>query len=253
MMERFELGMAAQKVHDFLWNEYCDWYIEMAKPRFSAEEESKDTAIAVLNSVFADTLKLLHPFMPFITEEIYQSLPGTKGSIMISEWPKAGKVYAAEEKAMENVMELVRGIRNLRAEMNVPANRKASISILASKETRPDYEMCADYISRLAYASEIRFIESKAEIPENAVSVVAPGAEGYMPLGELVDIAKEIARLDAEAQRLNNEIKRSQGMLSNARFIEKAPESVVIEEKEKLKKYKEMLGAVLQRRSEFKI
>jgi valyl-tRNA synthetase len=172
---------------------------------------------------------------------------------MVSKWPEAGKVYSAEEKAMQNVMELVRGIRNLRAEMNVPANKKASISILASQETRPDYEMCADYIARLAYASEIKYIENKSEVPENAVSVVGPGAEGYMPLGDLIDIAKEIARLDAEAQRLKNEIKRSEGMLSNTRFIEKAPMSVVNEEKEKLRKYNDMLEAIEQRRGELKV
>ncbi len=253
LIERFELGMAAQKVHDFLWNEYCDWYIEMAKPRLnSSNDADRNTAVSVLNLVLADTLKLLHPFMPFITEEIYMSLPATSGSVMVSDWPKAGKRYAAEEKAMESVMEMVRGIRNLRSEMNVPANRKAAVNILASGEARADYEMCAQYIERLAYASEVRFISDKSEVPENSVSVVGAGAEAFMPLGELIDISKEISRLEGEAKKLEGEIKRSEGLLSNARFMEKAPESVVNEEKEKLRKYREMLNAIIQRLSELK-
>jgi len=249
LMERFELGMAAQKVHDFLWNEYCDWYIEMAKPRLSSSGGSKDAAVSVLNFVLAETLKLLHPFMPFITEEIYLSLPAAEGSIMVSQWPRPGKTYRAEEKAMLYVMEMVRGIRNARAEMNVPAGKKARVSILAAPETRGGYEACAGYIARLAYASEVVFIEGESQIPEKAVSVVGPGATAYMPLGELIDVAKEMERLDSEAKRLENEIKRSQGMLSNPRFVEKAPESVVNEERDKLKKYEEMLAAVRARRS----
>ena len=247
-IERFELGMAAQKVHDFLWNEYCDWYIEMAKPRLNSDDTAdKNTAVSVLNFVLADTLKLLHPFMPFITEEIYKSLPATTGSIMISKWPEAGSIYDVEEKAMQNVMEMVRGIRNLRSEMNVPANRKAVISILASGESRPDYEMCAQYIARLAYASEIKFIESKKDVPENSVSVVGTGAEAFMPLGELIDIDKEVARLEGEAKRLEGEIKRAEGLLSNSRFVDKAPAAVVQEERDKLAKYHDMLAAINQR------
>ncbi|MGE5496215.1 MAG: valine--tRNA ligase [Burkholderiales bacterium] len=253
LIERFELGMAAQKVHDFLWNEYCDWYIEMAKPRLNSDNEAdKNTAVSVLNFVLADTLKLLHPFMPFITEEIYKSLPATTGSIMVSKWPEAGTRYDVEEKAMQNVMEMVRGIRNLRSEMNVPANRKAEISILASGESRQDYEMCAQYIARLAYASGIKFIESKKDVPKNSVSVVGTGAEAFMPLGELIDIDKEIARLEGEAKRLEGEIKRAQGLLSNSRFVDKAPAAVVEEERNKLAKYSDMLAAINQRLSEFR-
>ncbi len=253
LIERFELGMAAQNVHDFLWNEYCDWYIEMAKPRLNSDDEAdRNTAISVLNHVLMETLKLLHPFMPFITEEIYKSLPEAKGSIMVSDWPKPGKVYSAEEKAMEKVMEMVRGIRNMRSEMNVPANRKAALSIIAMKQARYDYEMCAQYIARLACASEIKFIESKADIPENSVSVVGTGAEAFIPLGELIDIDKEIARLEGEAGKLEDEIKRSEGLLSNSKFTDKAPEKVVQEEKEKLKKYRDMLETIKARLGELK-
>ncbi|MGI5850164.1 MAG: valine--tRNA ligase, partial [Christensenellales bacterium] len=217
-IERFELGMAAQKVHDFLWNEYCDWYIEMAKPRLYGEDEAdKDTAVSVLNHVLADTLKLLHPFMPFITEEIYSSLSMTKGSIMVSKWPKPGTVYDIEEKAMQNVMELIRSIRNIRAEMNVAANKKAELRIIASKEAREDYKLCTAYIERLAYASGIQFIADKSGIPDNAVSVIGVGAEAFIPLGELIDIDKEIARLDDEAKKLQGEILRAEGKLANSK------------------------------------
>ena len=251
LIERFELGMAAQKLHDFLWSEYCDWYIEMAKPRLNAEDEAdKQTAVSVLNTVLEGTLKLLHPFMPFITDEIYQSLPGTTGSIMVSAWPAPGKTYAVEEKAMANVMELIRGIRNIRAEMNVPAGKRAALKILASGDARADYEMCAIYIERLGFASSLEFIADKAGVPANAVSVIGVGAEAFMPLGELIDIDKEIARLSAEAERLEREIKRAEGKLSNPGFTAKAPAAVVQEERDKLSNYHDMLAAVTQRKSE---
>ena len=253
MIEKFDLGMAATKVHDFLWNEYCDWYIEMSKPRlFGDDEAAKSTAVSVLNSVLADTMKLLHPFMPFITEEIYQSLPASEGSIMVSEWPEPGAVYESEQKAMQNVMEMIRGIRNVRAEMNVPANKKAALRILAVEDVKDDYAICAPYIEKLAYASEIQFIDDKADVPQNAVSVVGVGAEAFLPLGDLIDIEKEIARLDGEAKRLEGEIKRAEGKLNNKNFVDKAPENVVLAEKEKLEKYKEMHVSVVQRSKELK-
>ena len=249
LIERFELGMAAQKVHDFLWNEYCDWYIEMAKPRLMGED-GKETAVAVLNAVLADTMKLLHPFMPFITEEIYQSLPGTQGSIMVAAWPKPQLVYEAEQKAISNVMEMIRGIRNVRAEMNVPAGKKAAIRILTGSDVRADYEMCAAYIERLAYASEVVFIDNKADVPENAVSVIGVGAEAFMALGDLIDIDKEIARLQDEADKLAVEIKRAEGKLANKSFVDKAPEKVVQAERDKLVQYQDKRDAVLTRMKE---
>lgn len=247
-IEKFELGMAAQKVHDFLWNEYCDWYIEMAKPRLLGDDaQGKTTAVSVLNAVLADTLKLLHPFMPFITEEIYTSLPGTQGSIMVSDWPKAGKTYDMEQKAMTGVMEMIRAIRNVRAEMNVPASKKAAINILASDNVKSDYRLCAQYIERLAFGASVSFIDDKDAVPGNAVSVVAVGAEAFMPLGELIDIEKEIARLRDEAAKLENEIKRAHGKLSNKSFVEKAPEKVVQVERDKLADYEAKLSAVRAR------
>ncbi len=247
MIDRFELGMAAQTLYDFLWSEYCDWYIEMAKPRFN-DETQKDTAVSVLNAVMKDTLKLLHPFMPFITEEIYQTMPGTEGSIMLSAWPKAGKKYKAEEKAMEAVMEMIRGIRNIRAEMNVPANRRAKLLLLASEDTKADYEMCAQYIERLASVSEIVWISDKTEAPANAVSVIGTGAEAFMPLGDLIDIEKEVTRLMAEEKRLQGEIARAEGKLNNPGFTGKAPAEVVQQERDKLENYREQLAAAEQRR-----
>jgi valyl-tRNA synthetase len=248
-IERFELGMAAQKLYEFLWSEYCDWYIEMAKPRFN-DEAQKDTAVSVLNAVLKDTLKLLHPFMPFITEEIYQTMPGTEGSIMLSAWPKAGKKYKAEERAMEAVMEMIRGIRNIRVEMNVPANKRAKLLLLASEGVKADYEMCAQYIMRLASASEIVWISEKNEVPANAVSVIGTGAEAFMPLGDLIDIGREIERLTAEEKRLQGEIARAEGKLNNPGFTGKAPAQVVQEEQGKLENYREQLAAAQQRRSQ---
>lgn len=252
-IEKFELGMAASKVHDFLWNEYCDWYIEMAKPRLLGDDEDgKNTTVSVLNYVLADTLKLLHPFMPFITEEIYTSLPISDGSIMISSWPTDRGTYEVEEKAMQNVMELIRAIRNVRSEMNVPANKRAAISILATDEAKADYEMCSAYIKRLAFGSSVSFIADKSDVPENAVSVIGVGAEAFMPLGELIDIEKEIARLEDEAKKLEGEIKRANGKLNNTSFVDKAPEKVVQAERDKLAEYEKKLEAVLQRSKELK-
>lgn len=252
-IEKFELGMAASKVHDFLWNEYCDWYIEMAKPRLLGDDkDGKNTTVSVLNYVLADTLKLLHPFMPFITEEIYTSLPISDGSIMISRWPTDRGTYEVEEKAMQNVMELIRAIRNVRSEMNVPANKRAAISILATDEAKADYEMCSAYIERLAFGSSVSFIADKSDVPENAVSVIGVGAEAFMPLGELIDIEKEIARLEDEAKKLEGEIKRANGKLSNKSFVDKAPEKVVQAERDKLAEYEKKLEAVLQRSKELK-
>ena len=248
-IERFELGMAAQKLYEFLWSEYCDWYIEMAKPRFN-DEAQKDTAVSVLNAVLKDTLKLLHPFMPFITEEIYQTMPGTEGSIMTSAWPKAGKKYKAEEKAMEAVMEMIRGIRNIRAEMNVPTGKKAKLLLLASPDARADYEMCAQYIERLASVSEIVWIADKSSVPENAVSVIGTGAEAFMPLGDLIDVGKEIERLAAEEKRLQGEIARAEGKLNNPGFTGKAPAEVIQQERDKIVNYREQLAAAQQRRAQ---
>ena len=252
-IDKFELGMAAGKVHDFLWNEYCDWYIEMTKPRLLGDDEDgKNTTVSVLNYVLADTLKLLHPFMPFITEEIFLSLPVSDGSIMISNWPIERGRYETEEKAMSSVMEMIRAIRNVRSEMNVPANKKAAINILSSQESRADYEMCSVYIERLAYGSSVSFIDDKSGVPADAVAVVCIGAEAFMPLDELIDIDKEKARLAEEAKKLEVEINRAQGKLNNKSFTDKAPQNVVQAERDKLDEYKSKLDAVLRRSAELK-
>ncbi len=253
LMERFELGMAAQKLHDFLWSELCDWYIEMAKPRLTGTDQAdKQTAVSVLNHALVITMKLLHPFMPFITEEIYQTLPGTQGSIMVSPWPTAEKKYDAEERIMSSVMSLIRGIRNIRAEMNVPAGKKALIRILAAPDAKSGYQICAKYIERLGMASRVEFIDDKASVQEKVVSVIGAGAEAFMALGELIDIDKELTRLDNEAARLENEIRRAESKLSNPGFVSKAPENVVQEERDKVSTYSDMLASVRQRKAEIK-
>ena len=246
-MERFDLGLAAQKVYDFAWSEFCDWYIEMAKPRLYGEDKSqKQQTLAVLTYVLRDTLKLLHPFMPFITEEIYLSLPGAEETIMLSAYPKGkGLAYEKEAQAMQDVMELIRSIRNVRAEMNVPPSQKTSLTVLTAQKDA--IETCGEYIKKLAYASEVSAIDDKAGIPANSVSAVCAIGEAYMPLAELIDIEKELARLGKEAEKMETEISRAQGKLGNKAFTEKAPQNVVDEEQKKLQKYREMLKNVQDR------
>lgn len=251
LIERFELGLAAQKLHDFIWSEYCDWYIEMAKPRLlGSDEKDKQTAVSVLVGVLKTTLKLLHPFMPFITEEIYQNLPGTFGSIMVSDWPEAKNKYPKAEKALHSVMEIIRGIRNIRAEMDVLQKNRPVIKILAAEKYRDDYQICEKYIERLALASSIEFIADKSSVPDNAISVIGVGAEAFMALDELIDIEKELLRLKQETNRLKGEIARAESKLGNKGFTQKAPESVVRAEREKLQTYREMLNAVQTRQAE---
>lgn len=252
-MEKYEFGLAAQKVYDFLWNEFCDWYIEMAKPRlFGDNEEDKETVKFVLTKTLLDTLKLLHPFMPFITEEIYLAFEGRDESIMISAWPMAsGDHYSEEAQAMESVMELIRSIRNIRAEMNVPPSKKARLLILADAKGKKTVSMCETYLEKLAYASEISFIHDKQEAPKNAVSTMQTIAEVYMPLEELIDIQKEIERLKKEKNSLEGEISRLNIKLSNPGFINKAPAKVIEEEKEKFIKYEDMLKKVNERLGRF--
>ena len=246
-MERFDLGIAVQKVYDFAWSEFCDWYIEMAKPRLYGEDKSqKNGTLAVLVHVLKNTLKLLHPFMPFVTEEIYCSLPGTGETIMLSEWPKAQTLsYEKDAQAMQDVMDLIRSIRNIRTEMNVPPSHKANITVLTAQAY--EIELCREYIKRLAYASDVTVTGGKSGVPENSVSVVCAIGEAYMPLAELIDIESEIARLGKESENLQGEIKRAEGKLNNPGFVGKAPVSVVEEEKGKLAKYQGMLQKIEDR------
>ena len=249
-MEKYELGIAVQKVYDFLWDELCDWYIEMAKVRlWKAEEDPKaaNDALWTLRTALTEGLKLLHPYMPFITEEIYCTLLPEEESIMISEWPvyREERNFPDAEKAIEGFKEVVRGIRNTRTEMNVPNNRKTSLHIVAKDaETAAMYENSKKSFVNLAFAKEILVQTDKNGISEDAVSVVVSNAVVYMPLEDLIDKDKEIERLTKETERLTKEIARCEGMLNNPNFVNKAPASKVDAEKDKLAKYKEMMDKV---------
>ena len=250
-MEKYELGIAVAKLNDFIWEEFCDWYIEMVKPRlYNDADETKTAAIWTLKTVLIDALKLLHPYMPFITEEIFCNIQDEEESIMISSWPvyDENNNFAAEEKAIETIKEAVRNIRNLRADMNVAPSRKALVYVVsASEDVKNIFSNSLGFFGTLAYASEVKVQADKAGIPEDAVSTVIPDAVIYIPFAELVDIDKEIERLKKEEGRLQGEIKRCNGMLNNEKFTSKAPQAKIDEEKAKLVKYTQMLEQVTER------
>ena len=259
-MERYELGIAVQKIHDFIWDEFCDWYIELAKFRF-ANKEGKDVsanaALYTLRTVLTEALKLLHPFMPFITEEIYCTLLPEEKTIMIAAWPTYSEDmnYPAEEQQLENFKAIVRGIRNVRTEMNVPAGTRTDLYIVGSdkKATEEISALLASLggAERMLFAKEV-FVKSDREgIAEDAVSVVTGNATAYIPLDELVDKEKEIARLTAESEKMDKEIKRASGMLNNPNFVSKAPAAKVQAEKEKLAKYEEMKKRILEQLAKY--
>ena len=250
-MEKYELGIAVAKLNDFIWEEFCDWYIEMVKPRlYNDADETKTAAIWTLKTVLIDALKLLHPYMPFITEEIFCNIQDEEESIMISSWPVYDEAnnFAAEEKAIETIKEAVRNIRNLRADMNVAPSRKALVYVVsASEDVKNIFNNSLGFFGTLAYASEVKVQADKAGIPDDAVSTVIPDAVIYIPFAELVDIDKEIERLKKEEGRLQGEIKRCNGMLNNERFTSKAPQAKIDEEKAKQVKYTQMLEQVTER------
>ena len=245
-MDKYELGIAVQKVYDFLWDELCDWYIEMAKVRLWKAEENPaaaNDALWTLRTALTQGLKLLHPFMPFITEEIYCTLLPDEESIMISDWPvyRDEMNFADAEKAVSSFQEVVRGIRNTRNEMNVPQNRKTNIYIVGKDaECCAHFESCKKSFTNLAFAKEIHVQQDKNGIGEDAVSIVVADGVVYLPLEDLIDREKEIERLTKEQERLTKEIARCEGMLNNPNFVNKAPAAKVEAEKEKLEKYKEM-------------
>ena len=257
-MDAFELGIAVQKVYDFIWEEFCDWYIEMVKPRlYSDTDETKAAALFTLKTVLINMLKLLHPFMPFVTEEIYQALRenepneavkmAMEESIMISAWPefKAEWDFAKEEAEVALIKEAVKSIRAVRTDMNVPPSRKAKVIVVADKEeVRKVFTEGEKFFASLSYAGEVAVQAGKSGIDENAVSAVISQAVIYMPFSDLVDIDKEVERLLKEHKRLEGEIARSNGMLNNEKFVSKAPEAKINEEKEKLAKYTEMMKQV---------
>lgn len=249
-LNKFELGIALQKIYDFIWSEVCDWYIELIKPRLYGEDvKDKASAQRVLKEVLVDSLKLLHPFMPFITEEIYKHLTDEMPSITIARWPeyREDRVFEKEEVNMNHVIDAIRAVRNIRTEMNVPNSRRAKVMILpASIDIKGAFEEGRIYFEKLAYASEVIFPD-KEEIPKDAVSKVIPGGEIFLPLEDLIDREKEIERLSKEKEKLEKEVERVNNKLSNPGFINKAPQKVVDEEKAKKEMYEDMLRKVIER------
>ncbi len=250
-MDKYDLGIALQKVYDFVWEEFCDWYIEMVKPRlWNDADKTQAAAIWTLKTVLINSLKLLHPFMPFISEEIFCNLQDEEESIMISNWPefKDEWNFAADEHAVETIKDAVRAIRNVRTSMNVPPSKKAKVFVVSeSDEVRGIFENSKVFFGTLGYASEVLVQADKAGISEDAVSAVVPNAAIYMPFAELVDIEKEIERLKKEEEKLSKELARVNGMLANEKFVSKAPQAKIEEEKAKQAKYAQMMEQVKER------
>ena len=253
LMETFDLGIAVQKIYDFIWEEFCDWYIEMVKPRlYNEEDETKAAALYTLKNVLIDALKLLHPYMPFITEEIYCTLmEDDEASIMVSDWPvcsEATSGFAADMEAVERIKEAVKGIRNVRGEMNVPPSKKAKVIVVTEDTAVQEiFETNKVFFATLGFASEVVIQNDKSGIDQDAVSVVIDKGTIYMPFAELVDVAKEIERLQKEEKKLMGELKRSEGMLGNPNFVNKAPAQKIEEERAKLEKYQSMMAQVKER------
>ena len=253
-MDQFDLGIALQKAYDFTWSEYCDWYIEIVKPRlYGDDREAKRAALYTLTYVMEKILKLLHPFIPFITEEIYSYLPTVEGYIITAEYPhyKEEDDMLEEEEKMNLIMDGIRNVRNVRAEMNVPPSKKAKIIIVPTDDKRPAMEDGKEYFKSLASASEVEIQDNKDGIPEDAVSVVIDGVELFIPLDELVDFEKEKERLNKERDKALAEIKRVEGKLNNPGFVNKAPAKLVEEEKAKKEKFEEILKTIEERLAKF--
>ena len=250
-LERYELGIALQKVYDFVWEEFCDWYIEMVKPRlWDDNNTTKAGAIWTLKTVLIQSLKLLHPYIPFVTEEIFCNLQEDEESIMISQWPEYREDwnFQTEEHAVETIKEAVRAIRNVRTSMNVPPSKKAKVYIVSDKsEILELFETSKVFFATLGYASEVILQREKEGIADDAVSAVIHQATIYMPFAELVDIEKEKERLKKEEQRLKGELERVNGMLNNEKFVNRAPEAKIAQEREKLAKYSQMMEQVKER------
>ena len=249
-MDNFDLGIAVQKIYDFIWEEFCDWYIEMVKPRlWNDDDATKGAALWTLKHVLINALKMLHPYMPFITEEIFCNLSDEE-SIMISSWPEYKEEwnFAAEEKAIETIKDAVRGIRTVRTSMNVPNSKKATVYVVSDNaEIRDIFEHGKVFFAALGFASEVLVQADKTGIAEDAVSALLPEAAIYMPLAELVDIEKERERLQKEVKRLEGELARVNGMLNNEKFVSRAPEAKIQEERDKREKYTQMMNQVKER------
>ena len=249
-LDHFDLNLAAQKIYDFIWTELCDWYIELSKSRLYGEDEAQKANVrAVLVRVLGDSMKLLHPFMPFITEELYQALPGAAETIMLSAWPAYDEAlcFPQEADTMERIMDVIRAIRNLRAELNVPPAKRAAMTIVTDGARIADFQAAAAYVVRLAGAESVQVQGDKAGIPEGCVSAVSESAEVYIPLKALIDVDKERERLQKEIAKAQNEISRAQSKLANESFVAKAPARVIDAEREKLSVSQAMLEKLTQR------
>lgn len=242
-IDKYELGIAVQKLYDFIWDNFCDWYIEIVKPRLQNQDNvaAQESAQKVLCYVLRGTMQLLHPFMPFITETIWQALPHEGPSIMVSKWPEyqPDLCFAQQAEQVETMMDTIRAIRARRAEMNVPPSKKAQVILLT--DDRATYEAGSLFFSKLAYASEICFVDAMPEHADSMVSVVTKGATVYMPMGELIDFEKERARLNKEKQKVQKDLDFLNKKLSNPGFIAKAPQAVVAQEREKVAKLEELM------------
>ncbi|MBQ7866973.1 MAG: class I tRNA ligase family protein, partial [Clostridia bacterium] len=254
-MEDGDFGIAAQNIYDFAWNEFCDWYIELSKGRLMGDDlEQKNNVRGVLLYVIESILKLLHPFMPYLTEEVYQHLPQHEGMLITAKWPevKAEYDYAVEERQMEGLMDVIRAIRNLRAEMNVQAGKRTHITLIPEAGWEDTLAIAEPYLQRLAYASDAKLGGKDALAGEKIVSAVCAAGEIRIPLGDLVDIGKEIARLEKEKKNLEGEIARANGKLNNAGFLSKAPAHLVEQEKAKLATNESMLESLNARIADLK-
>lgn len=249
-LESYDLGIALSKIYDFIWDEYCDWYIEMVKPRlYNKEDKTRNSALWTLKTVLINSLKMLHPFAPFVTEEIFTSIQDEEETIMLSKWPEFKEEFnfKAEEENVELIKTAVKSIRNIRSEMNVPNSKKAQIILVSEDEkTKEIFKSSEIFFNTLAYASELTIQNNKENIANDAVSAVIPNGVIYMPFAELVDIKKELERLKKEEEKLIKEVERVEKKLSNEGFVSKAPANVIEEEKEKMAKYKDMLEKVKQ-------
>jgi len=249
LIDKYELGVAVQKVYDFMWFEFCDWYIEMVKSRlYDKECNTRLEAEYTLNKVLSDSLKLLHPFAPFITEEIYLNLVNDDESIMISKWPEYTEKYNFEKEVtqIELLQEIIKNVRNIKANMNVPPSKKIS-AIFVTTDKKDIIEKGNHILSKLINIEEYEVRDNKENIDDSAVSIATDGIEVFIPLGDLVDISQEIERLKEEEKRLISEVERVEKMLSNPGFVSKAPEKKINEEKEKKDKYTQMLENVRER------
>ena len=248
------MGIALDNIYNFIWNEFCDWYIEICKTRIYSDDEETRVAVSdILNHVFGSSLKLLHPFMPFVTSEIYSKLIcfGTK-DLMVAKWPDIRSEFAfdEEEVEVEKIKKLIVEIRNIRSQMNVHPSKKSKLIFITENEKI--IKESEDFLLKLGFANKIEFAKDENEVPANAVSIVIDDIKLFIPFEELVDIKEEIERLNDEKKRLELEVLRGKKMLSNPGFVNKAPESKVNEEKEKLANYKNMLESVEKRLANLK-